>query len=246
MRRWIDQMRSTPIWSLVIFLSSCQLLNTSVSPITTSTKKSIQLWATYYYVPTLAHNDEGIPLLDVNEQELPLKLPASDWCNAAIQGSVYIRKDGVLYLAQYAGRSTIRQFDCRECERYKNYSGYDKTGKVRWEISDGKVTGGSGLNLVALKSIAVDPSVIPYKTVVFIPDAIGTPYLNERGVLVQHDGYFLAADTGSLIKGQHIDVYLGDGNFNPFEFVKSDENQQFQAFIVNDEEIRRRLLEMHK
>ncbi|MEQ9229697.1 MAG: 3D domain-containing protein, partial [Cyclobacteriaceae bacterium] len=155
-------------------------------------------------------------------------------------------KEDTVYLASYAGRSKYKQFDCRECESYRNYPGYNLTGKVRWEISEGRVTGSTGLNLVPLKSIAVDPTVIPYKSVIFIPEAIGTTYFNEEGVLVQHDGYFLAADTGSLIKGHHIDVYLGTGKTNPFAFVKSDEGQPFQAFVVKDEVMRERLLEMHR
>lgn len=227
----------------IVFLASCKV--SSVAPTSTS-RKEISLWATYYYVPTLAHDEDGMPLLDMEEQELPLRLRKPDWCNAAIQGSVYIVKNDTVFLASYAGRSKYKQFDCRECEAYRNYPGYDLTGKVRWAISDAKVTGSTGLNLVELKSLAVDPKVIPYKSVVFIPAAIGTTYYNENGELVQHDGYFLAADTGSLIKGQHIDVYLGTGKTNPFAFVKSDQSQPFQAFIVKDEKVRERLLEMHR
>ena len=157
----------------VFLLSSCKLISTKPTTTTTTTgtssRENIQLWATYYYVPTLNHSDSGVPLLDVNEKELPLKLAECDWCTAAVQGSVYIKKDEKVYLAHYAGRSEVRQYDCRECSRYKNYPGFDKTGKVRWAVDNEKVTGSTGLKLVAMKSIAVDPTIIPYKSVVFIP-----------------------------------------------------------------------------
>ena len=236
-------MRRCWLWLFCVsVLFSCKVVTVSSS----SGEKTLDLWATYYYVPTFAHSETGIPLLDINENALPLKLEANDWCTAAIQGSVYIRKNGQNYLAHYAGRSAVRQYDCRECPKYKNYAGYDQTGKVRWGMSEEAVTGGSGLKLVAMKSIAVDPSIIPYRSVVYIPAAVGTLYVNDDGETVSHDGYFLAADTGSMIKGNHIDVYLGTSTRNPFGFVKSDANQPFQAYVVNSERIRFELLYIHQ
>lgn len=223
-------------------LASCKVL----VPVSEPEKKSIRLWATYYYVPTLAHSEQGIPLLDTSEQELPLKLIPCDWCTAGLQGSVYIKKEGQIFLAHYAGRSEVVQYDCRECHKFRNYAGYDKTGKVRWEISQGKVTGAVGLPLVPYKSVAVDPSVIPYESVLFIPEAVGTLYPDLNGLLVRHDGYFLAADTGSLIKGHHIDVFLGPTLDNPFDFVKSREESTFQAFVVENSLIKQELLDMHR
>jgi 3D (Asp-Asp-Asp) domain-containing protein len=226
-----------------LLLASCKVATTVYRAAPT---ENIQLWATYYYVPIMSHNETGIPLLDIYENELPLKLIATDWCTAAIQGSVYISKEEEVYLAHYAGRSQVVQYDCRDCPKYKNYPGYDQTGKVRWGMSEKSVTGGSGLKLVPMKSIAVDPTVIPYKSVVYIPDAIGTLYTDEEGNLVRHDGYFLAADTGSMIKGNHIDVYIGTATKNPFQFVKSDVNQPFRAFVVHNEPIRFELLYIHQ
>ena len=212
----------------------------------TSSSEHIRLWATYYHLPTLNHSQTGIPLLDINEAELPLRLEPTDWCTAAIQGSAYIRKGDQIFLARYGGRSEIRQFDCRECFKYRNYQGYDQTGKVRWIIGDKGVFGGSGLKLVAMKSLAVDPTVIPYQSVVYIPEAVGVLYVNEEGDTVAHDGYFLAADTGSMIKGHHIDVFIGTATKNPFDFVKSDANQSFKAFVVHDGRKRFELMYLHQ
>ena len=71
-------------------------------------------------------------------------------------------------------------------------------------------------------------------------------YRNEEGKFVMHDGYFLAADTGSLIKGTHIDVFLGRTLENPFEFVKSKSEEPFQAFIIQDERRKAELLWLHQ
>lgn len=237
------------LWLLVFsFLIGCKTVSvpTTKSTEVTSDYRSLELWATYYYVPTFRHDENGVPLLDKNENEWPLKLDPTDWCTAAIQGSVYIMKNDTLHLARYGGRSQHLQFDCRSCPKYKNYPGYELTGKVRWVVDDSEITGGSGLKLVPMKSLAVDPFVIPYQSVVYIPEAVGTPYINENGETVIHDGYFLAADTGSMIKGNHIDVYLGTVLKNPFSFVKSDSDQGFTAYVVHDERKRFELMYLHQ
>lgn len=64
---------------------------------------------------------------------------------------------------------------------------------------------GLGHTLVEMKSIAVDPAVIPLGSRVYIPEAVGT-VLPDGGV---HNGIFYAHDIGSAIKGQRIDVYVG-------------------------------------
>jgi 3D (Asp-Asp-Asp) domain-containing protein len=116
---------------------------------------------------------------------------------------------------------------------------------VRWEISNDPVTGASGLPLVAFKSLAVDPQVIPYKSVVYIPEAKNVLYRDADGKVQFHDGYFLAADTGSLIKGDHIDVFIGTADQNPFAFVQSKASSSFDAYIVQDEQRRQELLNLH-
>ncbi len=60
-----------------------------------------------------------------------------------------------------------------------------------------------------------------------------------------HDGYFFAADVGGAIKDNHIDVFIGVANKNPFPFVKSNESETFDAFIVNDGSITKELKKAH-
>lgn len=65
--------------------------------------------------------------------------------------------------------------------------------------------GANGYSLTELKSVAVDPSVIPIGSTIFIRDAADVPISDS----LIHDGIFYAQDVGSAIKGNRIDVYLG-------------------------------------
>lgn len=61
-----------------------------------------------------------------------------------------------------------------------------------------------GYKLTDLKSIAVDPRIIPIGSVVYIPQAENVVIDGKR-----HNGLFYAHDIGSAVKGKHIDVFLG-------------------------------------
>ena len=61
-------------------------------------------------------------------------------------------------------------------------------------------------------TIAVDPSVIPYGTKVYIP---------------QFDKIFIAEDCGSAIKGNKIDIYMNDE-----EAVKNWGRKRIDIYIV--------------
>jgi 3D (Asp-Asp-Asp) domain-containing protein len=206
---------------------------------------TLKLWATYYYVPTLDHVENGVELLDEQGNGLGLKLDSCDWCTACIQGTVIVNAVNQRRLLNYAGRSNKLQYDCRTCSVYQKYDGYEKTGKVLWQESSGYGYGVKQYQLVPFKTIAVDSSVIPFGSVVYMPDAKGVAYAFEDTMLV-HDGYFFAADMGSKIKGNHIDVFIGTATSNPFEFVKSDSNQSFFAELIDDSVVVNRLDELHR
>lgn len=57
------------------------------------------------------------------------------------------------------------------------------------------------------RSIAVDPSFIPFGTRVYVPELDGKTMPGSYGFL--HDGCLVAADTGSAIVGAHIDFFVG-------------------------------------
>ncbi|MFT5860872.1 MAG: 3D (Asp-Asp-Asp) domain-containing protein [Flavobacteriaceae bacterium] len=209
-------------------------------------QSSLKLWATYYYTPTVIHARGGLPLLNASHEKTGFRLDSLDWCDAAIQGTVAINKDGEITTLNYAGRSDSLLFDCRKCSIYRNYDGYLKTGKVLWSESIGFGKGVKDFNLVPCKTIAVDPEKIPIGSVLFIPDAVGTLYDVGDGIQAAHDGYFFAGDVGSKIIGNHIDVFIGNAIKNPFKFVSSLSTLGFDAYLVTDKDIINALTELHQ
>jgi 3D (Asp-Asp-Asp) domain-containing protein len=89
----------------------------------------------------------------------------------------------------------------------------DRHGAVTYPLQAGGWSAGTGRNYVPLpgvsfapgaslplkflQSVAVDPSVIPLGSRVYIP-----AYRHDG-----HGGWFLAQDTGGAINGHHVDVY---------------------------------------
>ena len=63
----------------------------------------------------------------------------------------------------------------------------------------------SGCKAVPMRTLAVDPHVVPRRSLVFIPETVGLP-LPGGG---SHDGLWYASDVGGAIKGQRIDLYTG-------------------------------------
>lgn len=211
-----------------------------------SDSTKISLWATYYYVPTLMHNETGIDLLNKKEERTGFKLNSCDWCNAVIEGTVFIQKENRTYVLNYAGRSKEIQYDCRQCIKYKNYENYLNSGKVLWELSSGFGKGCKNYNLVPFITIAVDTSIIPIGSVIHIPMAKGVKYADSEGKLVEHDGFFFAGDVGSKIKGNHIDVFLGSSKENPFDFIKSNHTGVFEGYLITDKNLIAKYTGLHK
>ena len=65
-----------------------------------------------------------------------------------------------------------------------------------------------GCKVVPMRTLAVDPQVVPRGTVVFIKETVGLP-LPGGGV---HDGLWYASDIGGAIKGDRIDLFTGSGS----------------------------------
>jgi 3D (Asp-Asp-Asp) domain-containing protein len=64
-----------------------------------------------------------------------------------------------------------------------------------------------GCKVSPMRTLAVDPSFIPRRTVVFIKETVGM-ILPGGGT---HDGYWYASDIGGAIKGKRIDMFTGVG-----------------------------------
>jgi 3D (Asp-Asp-Asp) domain-containing protein len=66
--------------------------------------------------------------------------------------------------------------------------------------------GATGGPITPLRSVAVDTSVIPLGTVIYVPELAGLPRADGS----PHDGCFLAEDRGVKVVGRHLDVFTGD------------------------------------
>jgi len=64
-----------------------------------------------------------------------------------------------------------------------------------------------GCKVAAMRTVAVDPKVIPRRTVLFIKETVGLP-MPDGG---RHDGYWYASDIGGAIKGLKLDLFSGVG-----------------------------------
>ena len=67
--------------------------------------------------------------------------------------------------------------------------------------------GALGKPITPLTTVAVDDSVIPMHTVLYIPEFDGLP--RDASQSAFHDGCFVAQDRGLKVKGQHVDVFTG-------------------------------------
>lgn len=204
--------------------------------------RRLTLWATFYHVAVANRLEGGRPLLAPDGTSLGVSLSARDWCKAAMEGTVSV-VDGAAPVGtfNFAGRGASRQVDCATFYPHVPADKQKALGRARFETAKGPFgTGVRGMILVPYRTIAVDGSQtpIPYGTVVYVPEARGRDVTLPSGRAVKHDGYFFAADTGGLIKGNHVDVFAGMSDRNPFPgFVKSADTGTFTAFVVNDASI---------
>lgn len=210
-----------------------------------------KLWATQYFVPSVNAVAGGEPLLDKSGNSLGPELSPRDWCNAAIEGTVSVRTlDGQNKLFNFAAKGSQPQVNCQAVLNSPNLKpaiNFSRFTAARGPFGDGV----RNLFLVPFRSIAIDKQQLnglKFEKAVFIPLARGLELTLPSGARVVHDGYFFAADTGGMIKGNHIDVFTGivTPAENPFkQFVKSDPEKTFDAFLIADPAITAALKKMH-
>jgi 3D (Asp-Asp-Asp) domain-containing protein len=64
-----------------------------------------------------------------------------------------------------------------------------------------------GCKVAAMRTVAVDPKVIPRRTVLFIKETVGLAMPDGS----KHDGYWYASDIGGAVKGLKLDLFSGFG-----------------------------------
>ncbi|WP_372655873.1 3D domain-containing protein [Halobacteriovorax sp.] len=235
----------------LIFVTSCASRKRTILDydfeLDNTAKKSITLWSTNYYTPIYQVRMSGIPLKDLGENSLvsgvyPVLLTKKEWCYSAMEGSVAIKfPGGDQKTFNYAG-TTTDQVDC------STYFGDDFPGTNAVRFRAARSRWGEGVenySLVPYRTIAVDPNVIPFGSVVYIPKAKGKKFM-WIGKEFTHDGFFFAGDKGGAIKGSHIDVFTGNSKHHPFNFIGNHKSKTFQAYLIEDDEVKEDLTRLHK
>jgi len=215
-------------------------------PNSASALQNLSVWATYYTTHQAQNQSNGYPLLDPTGNSLGVALSERDWCAAALEGSVQIANgQSLLGVYNFAGRGDTDQVNC--LPYYPTLKNISATNRVRFKPSNTPYGEGSnGNQLVPYRTIAVDRTLIPMGSVVYIPAARGVSVTLPSGDRAVHDGYFYAGDVGSAIKGNHIDVFLGIAKQNPFPFVKSTASATFNAYIVNAPSLKAMLMSQQR
>lgn len=73
-----------------------------------------------------------------------------------------------------------------------------------------------GCQVVSMRTLAVDPKIIPKRSIVFIAETVGLIMPDGK----RHDGMWYASDTGGAIKGTKIDLYTGSGAASMKQFLE--------------------------
>lgn len=95
--------------------------------------------------------------------------------------------------------------------------GLDKDGNKRFayrvsegvwrELPEGSAGMGNKVNtLVPMIHVAAEQRKYPYASMIFLPVAVGV----KLGGGAPMDGYLWVSDTGSAVKGNHFDLFVGD------------------------------------
>ena len=217
-----------------------------------SKHRHLVLWGTYYHTKIAQESKSGFDLLDEHDKPIGPKLDREDWCKAALEGAAVIAMpDGskvIVNVRDAGGPSQVN------CDRYYPHLHARARIGMRhtrfFKITSPKVKYGYGIDdmpLAAFRTIAVDRRQFPihYRALLFIPKLKGRKLTLHDGTTITHDGYVFAADTGSGIRGHHIDFYTGFVSENPFPDLAGGASHTFSAYLVKDETIRKQLLELH-
>jgi len=108
----------------------------------------------------------------------------------------------------------------------------DGTSQIFWRVCGADAPAGYGIGEIPLspfRSVAVDPSVIPLGSRVYIPAAKGA-VLPDGSI---HDGYFAAVDIGDLIQEKKIDIFTWFGDQEKyFEKVGMETGKLVDVYLV--------------
>lgn len=152
---------------------------------------------TYYNFPSQRnYSGQRVTVFDARCQPLA-EVPVTFHDTLCVQGSGSLSSGVTLSFAR-------RDCSCaRTCPRTGQQICFDALDRRRFPWG----RGAAGTAIVPLRSVAVDVSVIPLGTTLYIPELAGLP--TEPGGTATHDGCFVAEDRGIKVIGRHVDVFTG-------------------------------------
>src|SRR5262249_45606807 len=151
------------------------------------------------------------PLLGRNGKAISPPLSIADWCDAAMQGSVWVdngEDEPTAYMYVDSGGP-----DQVTCDRH--FGDLSETIKIATRharfvpFHHPKACDVRTIPLMAFRTVAVDPAVFKIGTVLYVPSLRGKGFWLD-GQLYAHDGYVVASDTGGAIEGNHIDMFVAN------------------------------------
>ncbi len=114
-----------------------------------------------------------------------------------VQGSGILKSGRIVSFAK-------RDCECAEtCPRTGQKICFDTLDPNKFPWGRGAL----GTAITPLLTVAVDDTVIPMGTALYIPELDGLPVDAARSAF--HDGCFIAQDRGLRVKGQHVDIFTG-------------------------------------
>ncbi|MCK5746809.1 MAG: hypothetical protein KAH44_11370 [Oricola sp.] len=173
---------------------------------------AIDVWGTQYFTVTYMRAAGGVDILDTDNDRIGGPLAPRDWCRLALEGAGFVQEGEAARLYNFVDANGPRQTDCTAFLGGLSEGTLRATEKARFTERDAAAApygcGFTGAALSPYRTIAVDPSVIPFGSVLYAPAARGASFTDD-GRRKVHDGYFYAGDRGGAIVGGHIDVFSG-------------------------------------
>ena len=152
---------------------------------------------TYYDFPSEG-DFEGEAASLMNPACKPIAtVPRKFYESVCVQGSGTLKSGGTVSFAK-------RDCPCAaECPRTGQKICFDLLDRADFPWGRGAI----GKAITPLVTVAVDSTLIPLGTALYIPEYDGIA--RDLSGTTTHDGCFMAEDRGLAVKGQHVDVFTG-------------------------------------
>jgi 3D (Asp-Asp-Asp) domain-containing protein len=150
---------------------------------------------TYYDFPREGAGAKAATIFDASCAEIA-KVTQDFHDRVCVQGSGRIESGATVSFAK-------RDCSCAaECPRTGQKICFERLDPARFPHG----RGATGRPITPMRTVAVDASVIPLGTPIFVPEFVGIPRADGS----RHDGCFIAEDRGLKVVGRQIDVFTGD------------------------------------